>query len=453
MQLVQALRLSPYPPATAIAFTGAGGKTTALFQLARQLPAPVVVTTTTHLGLWQAALADNHVVLTRPQEIAWQGVTLISAPARQDERLEGVNESVLYWLYEISKDHSRPLLIEADGARQKPLKAPGEHEPPIPLFAAQVIVVAGLQGVGKRLNEVNVHRPAAFAHLSGLEMEGVITPQALARLLKHPRGGLKNIPPRARRIALLNQADSPELQAVGKSLADALLPSFDSVLIASLTRQEVFAVHEPVAAVILAAGESRRLGQPKQLLSWRGEPFVRQVAQAALQANLSPVVVVSGAYAEGVEKAVEGLPVQLVRNEAWRSGQSSSIRLGVEILRAGPDSPLDLPQEKRKVESGAAIFLLADQPQVTPEVLRALCERHAATLAPIVAPLVQGQRANPVLFDRCTFSDLETLEGDVGGRAIFSRHRVEYLPWHDEQLLLDVDTQEDYQRLLGREEK
>jgi molybdenum cofactor cytidylyltransferase len=101
--------------------------------------------------------------------------------------------------------------------------------------------------------------------------------------------------------------------------------------------------------------------------------------------------------------------------------------------------------------AGAAIFLLADQPQVTASVLRALLEKHAQGLYPVVAPLVLDRRANPVLFDRVTFPDLLLLEGDVGGRAIFHKHRVEYLPWHDDRLLLDVDTPEMYQRLIGDE--
>jgi molybdenum cofactor cytidylyltransferase len=78
-----------------------------------------------------------------------------------------------------------------------------------------------------------------------------------------------------------------------------------------------------------------------------------------------------------------------------------------------------------------------------------LIEKHAEGLYPIVAPMVLDRRANPVLFDRVTFPDLMTIEGDTGGRAIFHKHRVEYLPWHDDGLLLDVDTPEQYQRLIS----
>jgi CTP:molybdopterin cytidylyltransferase MocA len=99
---------------------------------------------------------------------------------------------------------------------------------------------------------------------------------------------------------------------------------------------------------------------------------------------------------------------------------------------------------------GAAIFLLADQPQIPAEVLRALVESHAQNLPTILAPLVlEEKRTNPVLFDRVAFPDLLALTGDIGGRAIFNKHRVEYLPWHDDILLMDVDTPEDYERLKG----
>jgi molybdenum cofactor cytidylyltransferase len=150
------------------------------------------------------------------------------------------------------------------------------------------------------------------------------------------------------------------------------------------------------------------------------------------------VVVVTGANAEHVEAAVEDLDIIVVRNEQWKSGQASSIKAGIGQLTAS-----SLPRV------GGAIFLLADQPQLTTSVLRALTEKHAEGLYPVIAPMVMDRRANPVLFDRVTFPDLLTLEGDTGGRAIFHKHRVEYVPWHDDRLLLDVDTPDMYQRLIS----
>jgi molybdenum cofactor cytidylyltransferase len=221
--------------------------------------------------------------------------------------------------------------------------------------------------------------------------------------------------------------------------------AYDAVVIASLQQGRVYAVQEPVAGIVLAAGSSTRFGEPKQLLYWKGQPFVRAAAMTALQAGLAPVIVITGANAPQVEAALEGLGVVVLRNQEWPSGQASSIRAGVMALAADRSRPA------QKSNVGAAIFLLADQPQVTTSILRALVEKHAEALYPVVAPMVMDRRANPVLFDRDTFADLLQLEGDVGGRAIFHKHRVEYLPWHDDRLLLDVDTPEMYRRLISDE--
>ena len=412
MLLSRALRLSPQLDtnrARAIAFVGAGGKTTAIFQLARELPPLILVTTTTHLGTWQIPLADQHLVAQKISDIdnhEFGGVTLIT-DSIQGDRVVGINEDILYWLCAYSQTHNITLLIEADGTRQKALKAPNEHEPVIPEFTDTVIEVAGLSGLGKVLNEENVHRPQLFSSLSGLPLNESITSDALIRVLTHPDGGLKNIPLRARRVILLNQADTSELQSIGGTMSAPLLEHFGSVIVGSL-RQSHFQTLERTAGIVLAAGGSTRFGQPKQLLDWRGEPFVRVVAQTALKAGLSPVIVVIGANSEEVEARIKDLPVIIVRNENWQSGQASSIRAGVKTL----------PEE-----TGSAIFLLSDQPQIPASVIRALTEMHAADLHPIVAPLVlMEQRANPVLFDRVTFPDLLKLEGDVGGRAIFSKY-------------------------------
>ena len=441
LSLMQATRVSN---SSVIAFTGAGGKTTAMFQLARELSAksPVLVAASSHLGAWQVPLADKHLLVNSAEvfktlENALQGITLLTGEL-DGERTKPLDEDTLNRLKEFCRRRSIPLLIEADGSRQKPLKAWAEHEPPIPPMVNQVVQVVGLEGIRKPLSDEIVHRPEIFSKLSGLSLGEIITPEALTRVLIHPEGGQKNTPPDARKTILLNQADAPELQSVAQGMVGTLLQIFDSVLITSLKKGEIFAVYEPVAGVVLAAGESSRFGKPKQLLNWNGQPFVRAVAKTALDAGLAPVIVVTGANGENVRAAVQDLNVYIVTNENWRSGQASSIRKGVQALKTNSDV-------------GAVIFLLVDQPQVTKSILQALREKHAEGLFPVVAPMVMDQRANPVLFDQVTFPDLMELEGDVGGRAIMHKHRVEYLPWHDDRLLLDVDTPEQYQRLISDE--
>jgi molybdenum cofactor cytidylyltransferase len=423
-----------------VAFVGSGGKSTAMFKLARELSSPVIVTTTTHLGTWQIHLADSHIIANnldnlKQKTFDLQGVILITGEI-QNERTKPIDEEALFWLHSFCRDQAIHLLIEADGSRQKPLKAWADHEPPIPEFADLVVEVVGMNGMGKPLTEEFVHRADIFSKLSGLKIGDLISAESLKKVLTHKDGGLKNIPTGARSCIILNQTDKSETQSIARMLKESLLTHFQSVVAADLKNDVIHAIYEPIAGIILAAGDASRFGEPKQVLHWKGEPFVRVVVRTAINAGLLPIVV-AGAYAEKVKAAIQDLNVKIVHNDDWRSGQGSSIRKGVASI---PD------------EYGGAIFLLADQPQVNTSVLRALVEKHAEGLYPIIAPMVIDRRANPVMFDRDTFPDLMSIEGDTGGRAIFHKHRIEYLPWHDDRLLLDVDTPEQYQKLISSED-
>ena len=435
MDLRKALRLAPDAQ---MAIVGAGGKTTAMFQIARAFGTPVVIAASTHLGVWQAKFADRHLIVTHPDDIEGstgqiEGVTLISGPAGEDDRLGGLDAEMLDALHRLARRLGFPLLIEADGARQKPLKAPAEHEPAIPEWVDLVVVTAGLSAIGKPLDESNVHRPEQFARLSGLAAGAEISLDSLVKVLVHPEGGCKGIPDGARRIVLLNQAEDAALADAAGQSARRLIPPYDAVVVASLAEQRIIRVVEPVSAVILAAGGSTRFGQPKITLPWRGKPLVRIAAEAALGGGADEVVVVTGSAEGPVRAALEGLAVRIVHNPDWEAGQSTTVRAG--LTAAAP-------------EAGAAIFLLSDQPFITSELIRALINQHQLTLAPVIAPVIGGRRANPVLFDRETFAALGELEGDTGGRAIFHAFPVEALAWEDEAVLLDIDTPEDYRRLM-----
>jgi len=435
--LRRALRLGAAPQ---VAFVGAGGKTSALFALARQFERPVLVTTSTHFPLDQLKQANQHVKVRNVSDVRklsaenLQAVTVITGGETKEDRVSGLDAESMAALNAFARANTLPFLIEADGARRRALKAPADHEPAIPPFVDAVIVVAGLSALGQPLEDKWVHRPERFAELSALKIGETISADAIAKVLLHPEGGPKNIPTQARRIVLLNQADTPELEGAARGLTPKLLDSYDAVWAAALQKsQNLSAVYEPVAGILLAAGDSKRLGKSKQLLDWKGKPFVCQVAETALAAGIEPLLVVTGADAEATEAALAGLQVWAVRNTNWQEGQSSSVKTGLAAL---PN------------RVGAALFLVVDQPQLPIALIEALRAEHATSLAPIVAPLVDGHRSNPVLFDRNTFTDFAALEGDVGGRAIFSKHQVTWLPWLDASLAIDVDTPEDYDRLL-----
>lgn len=424
-------------PSVTLAFVGAGGKSTSIFRLARELDRPTLVTTTTHLGVWQAGWADQHVIARSPGDLGHLGdaaVTLVTGPVDAEKRLSRLEPDVLRSLHELALATDRDLLVEADGARQKPLKAPGLDEPQIPEFADLVIVVAGLHGLRSALRDGLVHRPEIFASISGLKDHELVTPDSVVRVVSDRRGGLQGIPPAARRVVLLNQADTDGLQAQARGMAQQLLVAFDAVIVANMADSHVFAAYESCAGIVLAAGGATRFGKPKQLMLWREQPLVRIATRSALDAGLSPVIVVTGAFSDQVREAVKDLPVQIIENARWQEGQGASVRSGITALPA---------------KSGAAVFLLADQPLVGPDVIRALVEAQAAEGACVVAPLLeQTQRGNPVLFDRVTFSKLRGLTGDVGGRSVFRDFPIQYVPWHDASIARDIDTPDDYERLV-----
>lgn len=193
-------------------------------------------------------------------------------------------------------------------------------------------------------------------------------------------------------------------------------------------------ISSEVAAIVLAAGGSVRMGQPKQLLSVGGVPMVRRVTEAVCAVGLAQVAVVVGAHAQAVTQALAGLRVDVVVNEGWREGLSTSLRAGLGALRP---------------EVQAVLIVLADQPALTPGLLRALVTRYQATGAPIVAPFHQGRRGNPVLFDRSLFPELLAVAGDRGGRVILTQHneRLERVETDDPAVMMDVDTRQDYERI------
>lgn len=190
-----------------------------------------------------------------------------------------------------------------------------------------------------------------------------------------------------------------------------------------------------IAAVVLAAGAARRMGRPKQLLPLAGRPLVWHVADAACRSVVDEVIVVAGAGQAAVAAAVAGLPVRLVPNPRWRSGQASSLQAGLNAVSSG---------------TSAVIFLLADQPLVTPALLDSLAAAYRAGGGSIVAPVAGGRRGNPVLFALERWRrQLLSLAGDAGARAIIAAHpdQVAAVPVADEAVFFDVDTPAEYDEI------
>ena len=443
MRLTDALRLQP---GATLSFTGAGGKTSALRRLAAEASRsrPVLMTTTTHLGLEQVGIAEGHMVVESVARIGaardalWRASSLlVTGPAIESEGKWGAPpDDVLRALLSVAIDAGAALIVEADGARGRVLKAPAEHEPLVPKFTNIVVPVVGASGIGQPLDEAWVHRPERLAAVANLRQGEAISPDAVVRLLRSAEGGLKGVPAGAEVRVLVNQVDAGAMESVEQVVRGALEDErIQAVAVADLAADSpVLAVRGRTAGVILAAGGSKRYGRPKLLEVWRGEPIIRHVLRAAEASALAPLVVVLGDHGDAVAGAVSDLPGVRLVNPHWAEGQSRSLQVGLHAVES---------------ISEAAVFLLGDMPLIKPELISRLVERHAATLAPIVLPWAEGRRGNPVLFDRATFDSLHEITGDTGGRAIFDRFEAEHVEWEAEAFF-DLDAPDDLAWLDGQ---
>ena len=193
-----------------------------------------------------------------------------------------------------------------------------------------------------------------------------------------------------------------------------------------------------IAGLVLAAGQSRRMGKANKLLAEvEGGPMVRRAVEAALASQAAPVVVVTGHEREAVEAALAGLDVRFAHNPDFASGLSASLKAGLAALPNDCD--------------GAAV-LLGDMPRVTPgHVDRLIAAFNPVEGRAIVIPTHGGKRGNPVLFARALFGEIARVAGDVGAKGVIGQHADEVVEveFEDSGVLLDVDTPQALKALQG----
>jgi molybdenum cofactor cytidylyltransferase len=239
----------------------------------------------------------------------------------------------------------------------------------------------------------------------------------------------------------LNKIGNPARLAAARQIAAELLQasSIDSVALGAVqsAANPIHQLWSRSGLVVLAAGGSSRFGSPKQLARWQGQTFIERAVDTALAAAAGqPVVVVLGAEIEQSRALLKDKPIEIIINHRWGQGQSTSMQAGLAALPG---------------HVGSAIFVLVDLPQLTPDVLTALIDRHRQTLAPIVWPEFEGQRGNPVLFDRALFPELKQIRGDTGGRALIKMYaaQAERVAVENPAVLQDFDRPEDLAEAHG----
>ncbi len=191
--------------------------------------------------------------------------------------------------------------------------------------------------------------------------------------------------------------------------------------------------------IVLAAGSSSRLGQPKQLVHFQGKTLLQRALDLVASFDFATRVLVLGAHAGAILAETQPGTCTVVSNDQWAEGMASSIRAGLRKTLA------------LEPETDHVLILLADQPFVTAELLATLLEAHTEANAPITASSYAGILGVPAIFSKAFFPELLALSGDRGAKQIMKQHASEVQAVPFERGLLDVDTPEDLARLREAE--
>jgi molybdenum cofactor cytidylyltransferase len=490
--LGEALRLDS---SEIVAFVGGGGKTCLLQWLADDLSASgrrVVATTTTGMYLhqlerWGPVLLEREpahlvsrvracfgtdgrvvAVATGLASVA-AGSSTIDAPALTSSALSPIARPVdpasskvggvpTELPVMVGRAADADVVVEADGSKGKSLKAFAEHEPAMPAGVTTIVQVAGVDVIGKPLVDEFVHRPDLVARMTGAAPGEPVTSDVFAACLSGQLTELRNRWPKARVMTFLNKADDAVHEELARRAGLRLLAAPaapDRVLAGSCRDRRFMPVAPAISAIVLAAGCGARMGRPKLLLSLAGRPLVDYAVEAATSSWVAETIVVVGCEAERLEEALAGKRVRIVRNDAYATGMSSSMRVGLaaasrSAAMAGP-SLRRAPEPAVEPALEAVVFLLGDQPFVTGRLVDLVIAEFLRTRAAIVRPVLDGLPRHPVLVASSLFAELLEQDGDLGARAVIQRHPadVALVPIADRLAALDVDTSEEYEMVAA----
>jgi len=326
------------------------------------------------------------------------------------------------------------VLVEADGAKMKAIKAPADHEPVIPPQTTLVVPLVGMDVLDQPIAEA-AHRPRLLASLLGKSLADRLEPADIALLLKHPDGGFKSIPHGARVIPIINKVENEAQLPAARLIAKSVLekPAVRQVILGrSAANARIAEVQRRVTAVVLAAGQSKRMGRLKTTLPWGMTTVLGQTIRNLQESAVHDILVVSGYRAQQIEAIAQEAGVSTVHNPDYARGEMlSSLQTAVAGLPAN---------------CTAVLVMLADQPMVGPLVIDQLLAAYWRGDETLIAPVYGGKRGNPVLISRQHFSELSALPPGSAPRELLKRHPVHLVALNSDSVLQDLDSPQDYDR-------
>ena len=195
-----------------------------------------------------------------------------------------------------------------------------------------------------------------------------------------------------------------------------------------------------IVAIILAAGESRRMGQPRALLPIDGMTFIGKIVTALQSTPIARTLVVLGHNAEEMQRHIRDLPVDIVVNPNYKEGQLTSLMAAIREIQSSKDAE----------EVDGILVHLVDHPYVNADLVKVMIDKFYATKKWIVVPRYHGRRGHPVLFSRLLFAELLAAPIDQGAKSVVHAHRQETLEvdTEEEGITIDIDTPDAYQKYV-----
>ena len=189
-----------------------------------------------------------------------------------------------------------------------------------------------------------------------------------------------------------------------------------------------------ISGILLAAGESRRMGQPKLLLPWNEGTVIEHVVDTYLDSDIFELIVVAGAEAERIERTLAGRSVAMIVNRRYKQGMATSIQEGIKAAANSAD---------------AYLIALADQPLITTEIINRLIRYYRKSTPLITAASHQGRRGHPIIFSKALRDELCRVQGDEGGRSVINTYsdETDYVEVGSNAIFADMDTVEEYKRI------
>lgn len=407
-----------------ITITGAGGKTSLLFSLAQELSTigKVAVTTTTKIYLPNPCSFEQ--LFTKDIEIKGSAHNIFVLGSSVEN---GKITSLTYDEIERLKKIYDFILIEGDGAKEKLLKEWNDREPCIPNFSNKVIGVINMDIFDKKIDEDNIHRFELFSKKFSNYLSSTINEKFLVEYIE--KAGYFRNSPNSEKFIFFNGIDGSnylEKFSIAIEVANELTKfNFKPKLLFGSVNEHIIFPYIPVTAIVMASGFSRRMGQDKLKLKYRGISLLENVLEKITFANFYQVIVCGrDKWTEEITKLYN---FQYVENKNAHLGQSESIKLGI-----------------KNATGKAFVFFTGDQVLITSNTIEKLYynfEKYGY----ITIPQSNGNRFSPVFFPETKKNELLLLEGDTGGREVIKNTpllSIVDFPYDNE--FLDIDTSEDY---------